>query len=169
MARTYFCYKCGKMLANRTSFTQKKCAVTKSFKCRTCEVLFKSRKLLWNHQQREHRPLRDVQNYPWNLHEKLPPWMDDEKNIINEDFKRVYDTHKPLILKSNYVPPDSPDYIKASFNFPVTGEYNPEDHLHYIFEKEKRSFKVNLSFGVILQHIVTGEFRYFVPYKILLF
>ncbi len=53
------------------------------------------------------------------------------------------------------------------YNFPITNEFTLEqlsEQLELIYADSQQSFKINLSFGVILRNIETGAYRLFVPY-----
>ncbi len=55
-----------------------------------------------------------------------------------------------------------------TFNFPSADDsFTPtqlENHLRYIYGREGKAFKVNISFGLFLQHRESLEFRFFHPY-----
>ena len=77
----------------------------------------------------------------------------------------MYDIHRSIILKSNESNSHKiENTIKLFYNFPVAGGVDYIEHLKTILTEQKMSFKVNLSYGVILQHLVSGEYRYFVPH-----
>lgn len=38
------------------------------------------------------------------------------------------------------------------------------EQIDFIYNDNQRAFRVNLSFGIILQNIEIGEYRYFVPH-----
>ncbi|XP_060570376.1 uncharacterized protein LOC132728723 [Ruditapes philippinarum] len=57
--------------------------------------------------------------------------------------------------------------VRNTYNFPVPSLLNVNqliEQIEFIFEHSAHSFKVNLSFGLILQNVETGIYRYFVPY-----
>ncbi len=55
------------------------------------------------------------------------------------------------------------------YNFPVPEDMGL-DHLmaytHQIYRKQRKSFNINLKFGIILQDIETKEYRYFYPSEV---
>lgn len=53
--------------------------------------------------------------------------------------------------------------MRGSFNFPVANNFTLEqltEQIKFIYEQSQ----FNMSFGLILQHIETEEYRYFIPY-----
>ncbi len=54
------------------------------------------------------------------------------------------------------------------YNVPVTNDVNVNrimDAVENIYTRQTHSFRINLSFGVILRNIETDEYRYFRPYS----
>ncbi len=54
------------------------------------------------------------------------------------------------------------------FNAPVPVDITVEDiaaALNDIYSKQTHAFKINMTFGMILRHIETGEYRYFRPFS----
>ena len=173
MRPIYNCNDCLKTFNSRTHFyvhlKKKQCNQdNKTFRCRTCGDVFRNRKFLWKHNQNEHKSHASLQREPWVVGIKPCPWKDEKNIITDENLKIIYDTHKAIILrKHDSQLGSSGNKIKSFYNFPTAGidDVNFTDHLNTIFNDQKQSFKLNLSLGVILQHTVTGEYRYFVPYS----
>ncbi|XP_046574103.1 uncharacterized protein LOC124282180 isoform X1 [Haliotis rubra] len=182
----YSCESCGKIFQSQRSFhdhssqcrnnndlstTSSSGATTKKVTCRQCHQRFESRKLLWRHQRRSHYGANGelLQPEPWPEGDARRPWTDqvDGASVVNETLKDVYITHRDIILRPHKYGGDN---IVHTFNFPLTEPVNTDaiefrNQLDYIFQHEENSFKVNLSFGMILRHIETGEYRYFIPYE----
>ena len=56
----------------------------------------------------------------------------------------------------------------VNYNFPTTDSLDINQITHQfeqIFSNHQNAFKINLSFGLILQNIETRKYRYFVPYR----
>ena len=133
----------------------------KKVKCSTCKAVLPNRKALYDHRMTFHKQSdNSLQPVPWN---DEPIWKDKEGNI-DYSLKKTYEQHKHLILRPNI---SNKGKIKTVYNFPLSEDFTLEDlmrHIESIYEESNFSFKINLSFGIILRHVSTGEFRYFVPY-----
>ncbi|KAL4233639.1 hypothetical protein ACF0H5_008321 [Mactra antiquata] len=136
----------------------------KRVKCGSCHKSFPDRSELYHHRMTTHRQtdqtLRLLQPVPWT-HRAI--W-EGENGEINYGLKRVYEQHKHLILRPNKLQQDN---IRTTFNFPLNENFSSDDlmrHVEYIYNSVQFSFKINMSFGLILQHNRSGQFRYFIPY-----
>ena len=131
--------------------------------CSQCKDTFANRKELYVHQGVQHGGGADeeLHNAPWGDH---PPWVGEEGEIIDAPLEKVFKANRKHILASH-----QDGDISAIYNFPTNnledGVNEFEKHLQAIYEKEQESFKVNVAFGLILSHVETGEYRYFIPYK----
>ena len=79
-----------------------------------------------------------------------------------DSIMEVYMQNKPFILH----PHDEPSTTRKMYNFPVAGGFNDDDirkQMTEIFRKQGHSYKFNISAGTILENIVDGKYRYFVP------
>ena len=77
----------------------------------------------------------------------------------------AYRQHKHLILKQKK---KTILTTVSRYNFPTTNEITLsqlKEHIEEIYEDNSFSFKINLSFGIILRHIRTGQCRCFAPYS----
>ena len=135
-------------------------------KCRTCNTICDSFKDLYAHRIEKHVKTNQVnnslQNDPWTENNLVPPW-DVDQTDDNQNLRKTYDQHKHLILKQR----KTVGKIKTSYNFPVPDEVSINQmmtHVEQIFRDSHFCFKLNISLGIILQHIETGAYRYFVPY-----
>lgn len=99
-----------------------------------------------------------LQDTPWE--EGGAPWEGPEG--IDDRLKQVYEANAPLILQ-----PSAPGPNISTFKFPTTnavGENEISQAADDIYNQQDHAFKLNLSFGVILRHRETGEYRYFRPF-----
>ena len=130
------------------------------FKCKFCASRFATRK-----EQYEHLHLNclaanihnDLQAEPFSR----PPWLTEAGEIIPK-FQRIYNVNRKIILSCH----SRLDKIDSLFNFPV--DHLPtnkiiSEHVNSIFELKQHSFKINLSFGYILKHVESAEYRYYKP------
>ncbi len=109
------------------------------------------------HHQRGDGALQDT---PWG--EDSAPW-DEEDGRVDEELKVCYQTNSPLILEPHSIGP-----VISTFNFAVRPDMNVEDigrHLLHIYDRQQHSFRINISLGMILRHVETGELRYFRPFS----
>lgn len=140
---------------------QKKSFVT----CHKCKLNFNTSQELYAHRQIAHEQsggnAASFQREPWT-DEFLPPWV-QEDGSIDEQLKRTYDLHRHLILRRRHT--DGP--VRSIFNFPIANNVSLDqlmEQVESIYQESQFAFKINLSFGIILQHIETEAYRYFVPY-----
>jgi hypothetical protein len=154
------CSKCKKhynsSYIKRHICTNNECEV----RCRKCNGIFESRKVLYSHFMNiHHKGGAELQDMPFNI----PPWEDQQGNVIDEDLKRVYDTHKSLILDTHVF-----GEITSIYNFPINNEFDTETLLRQareIYDRENQVIKLNMMFGVILKNRETDEYRFFKPYR----
>jgi hypothetical protein len=56
----------------------------------------------------------------------------------------------------------------TKYNCPISNSPSMTDlqeHIEEIYRNSQFSFKINLSFGIILRHSGSGNFRYYTPYS----
>jgi len=97
-----------------------------------------------------------LQPQPWGRNE-VAPWDGDDA------LREVYEANAPLILQQHHQGP-----ISSVFNYTISNNLSLNQLLGFaddIYQLQQRAFRLNLVFGVILQHRETGEYRYFVPYN----
>ncbi|KAJ8311210.1 hypothetical protein KUTeg_011238 [Tegillarca granosa] len=143
----------------------KKCKITSprggpsSYRCRICSDTFQDRHLLYLHAMENHYQVGDgLQQRPWDT----APW-EHENGTVDEELRQVYEANEPLILGD-----DQPGPIQSIYNFPVANDVSVQQLNRFageIYYREQHVFKLNLSFGMILQHRETGQYRYFTPYR----
>ena len=136
----------------------------KCLKCRKCDFKCSSASELYSHRALNHSQAdsSSFQNQPWGDGE-IAPW-ENEDGTIDTQFRLTYDQHRHLILKRKVT-----EYSAVSrFNFPITNDISMDDfgeQIEEIYNGNSNAFKINLSFGVILRHVETGQCRYFAPYS----
>ncbi|KAJ8298574.1 hypothetical protein KUTeg_022634 [Tegillarca granosa] len=124
------------------------------YHCRRCSYTCYSRRDLYLHRMREH-----YQHVPWG--DNPAPWVRDD-GTIDEMFREVYTANEPLILMEHETGP-----VQSTYNFPIANDLSVDQLVNFvdeIYEDQQHAFKLNFSFGVILQNRETGEYRYFTSY-----
>ena len=104
----------------------------------------------------------ELQPIPWELDNTPAPW-DSMPAGEAEQLKRVYMMHKHYILAASRIAP-----VTSIFNKPMDNNLEVDELVRFvtsIYEESHYAFKINLSFGIILQNIETKEFRFFKPYR----
>lgn len=136
-------------------------------RCRKCDRTFTSHSELYAHRAAVHHQSQDkttsFQPVPNHPETEQPPWM-NEDSTENEELKEIYYQHRHLILKRKRT--DLTNTIQ--YNFPVRNDISLPDimqQMDEIYNDNQNAFKINLSFGVILVNIETGQYRYFTPYS----
>jgi hypothetical protein len=92
-----------------------------------------------------------------------PAWKNDSGVVVDEELRMEYNSHKRIILE-----PHTEGDILSIYNYPIVNEISEEEILKQvteIYNKEKHSFKLNFSFGMILQHVETQEYRFYYPHS----
>jgi hypothetical protein len=133
-------------------------------KCRFCQDGFATYRDLYEHRMLYHKQTEsgELQTDPWTNSNETAPWV-NEDGSENARLRREYDLHRHLILRERV----HEWTVRNTYNFPVPSLLNVNqliEQIEFIFEHSAHSFKVNLSFGLILQNVETGIYRYFVPY-----
>ena len=154
------CEKCERHYS-KSYFRQHACNRKCDLQCRKCNQVFENRKLYYSHNMNvHHRGGAELQDVPFD---GVAPWEDDQGNVVDAELKRVYDTHRALILDSHYHGP-----VTSLYNFPIDNTFNVHtlmDQTRYIYDREQQVIRLNFIFGLILRNRDTGEYRYFKPYK----
>ena len=135
------------------------------FRCHkdTCEYICKNRAELFRHIVRVHGQygkgnVTNLQPPPWEETEDPFEHLENATEIQN-----IYADNSIFILSPHFAPYDE---TKRIYNFPVNGVVTDEDiesHMKYIFTRQGKSYKFNVSAGVILENVETGELRYYRP------
>ena len=100
----------------------------------------------------------ELQARPWGDDEN--PFTDMENGDAVED---IYDTNAPYILANHY---EAPAEMRDNYNFPINETITDNDideQMRYIFGRQRHSYKLNMSAGVILDD-GQGNLRYFIAY-----
>ena len=134
--------------------------------CRKCKKTFPSHQELYVHRNEDHHQAEDrvasFQSVPWRGEENAP-WSNQD-GLVDEKMKNIYNQHRHLILKQRRT--ELTNTIR--YNFPVTNDISVEDfveQIEHIYSENVNAFKINLSFGLILANVETGDLRYFAPYS----
>lgn len=131
--------------------------------CRICNQVCLNRSQLFKHRIKEHgqygRGRTDnLQTIPWNGEQE--PFDNLEDGHLIEE---VYENNTIFILTPHE---DQYSEIRRMYNFPVPGSVTDGDitqQMNYIFQKQPKSYKVNISAGVILQNVESREYKYYRP------
>ena len=122
----------------------------KTVRCRRCLQEFPNRHEMYLHIREQH----------------IQRGRGDTEVVVNIEDQRLrnfYDKYRSFICDQHEI--GQPELF---YNFPVPTDLSCEDmrqHLDFIYENQQQSFKINLSFGFVLQHVDTEELRYFRAYS----
>ncbi|KAJ8320616.1 hypothetical protein KUTeg_002203 [Tegillarca granosa] len=135
--------------------------VEKVYHCRRCPFTCSDKKQLYLHRMREHfQRGGSIHTRPWN-DETEAPWH-REDGSVDERLRDVYTANEPIILQNHDIGP-----VQSTYNFPIDNTLSVDQLMQQanaIYLDQQHSFRLNMSFGVILQNRVTGEYRYFTAY-----
>ena len=129
--------------------------------CRRCDVIFEGRHELHLHQNTQHGGA--LQNRPWRQEAHLdePPWGDP---VRDEPLRQIYEGNQNAILADAKIDKGQ----KVIYNLPTNNLRDGVDEIWWkldeIFTDQNGAFKINLSLGLILRNMETGEYRYFAPH-----
>ena len=131
--------------------------VNKTYMCPVCNAECKNRSMFVRHMGRYHTVQAGAGPA---LQDAL--WTDDAGRV-NEPLRTLYNEHRHEILLPHYI-----GEVHADFNFSLPmGQITYQQmrgHLVHIYETVRETFKVNISFGVILRAINNNEkYRYYHP------
>ena len=141
-------------------------------KCCDCDEVFDAHHKLHAHRMKHSHArvarLNDPSmKMPWEKDATVdPPWVgrDEQKNKITDiEFMQTYSENRDTIQAAH-----DPGIVRGVYNFPID-DFNGETvimrpHLDHIIRHESNAFKINVAFGLILQNIETGEYRYYTAY-----
>jgi hypothetical protein len=102
-----------------------------------------------------------LQNVPWTNNFNTP-WS-DMNTLEKDNLEEIYNLHRDSILAPNQI-----SDIVSIYNLPCQNSINTAiimDFVSNIYKQSKRTFKISFSAGLILQHIITEEYRYWRPYR----
>ena len=147
------CQKCCKTFSQRKGLKNHKCDAM--INCRRCNQTFNNRKDLYHHYMSLHQTGgSDLDQISFDHN----PILEED-----EDLQKVYDTHRSFIHDTHQIGP-----INSIYNFPLLHTFDVEtlmQQVNEIYKNENHAFKLNLTFGLILQNRETKEYRFFKPYK----
>ena len=117
--------------------------------------MFENRRRLYLHQNLDHQKGEgeNLKSRPWDA--------ENEPHGDDKSFKEVFEANKRFILEGN-----TDDEVQATVNIPLNNDIDIDtiiSEITDIAQRETRAFKVQFSFGFILRHVDTGDFRYFIP------
>ena len=138
-------------------------SILKGFCCRRCNEKFENKRDLYLHRMRQHYQTGEgVQLQPSPYGQGPYPW-EIEGGETDLALKEVYEANIPLILENHREGP-----VHSVYNKPLTNDvdinqlmYAAED----IYQRQHHSFKLSMSFGVILIHTKEKRYRFFKPYE----
>ena len=145
------------------------------YKCVDCEEQFEKWFELRHHRAIYHSGVEcDFywKGIPWETDSSIrPPWETIETNeegeeeiLIDADLKALFDKNRATIGCGH-----DKGRVEGIYNYPIN-DYHDGDiqtlrlHLENIVECEEHAFRLNLSFGIILRHVTSGEYKYYAPY-----
>jgi uncharacterized C2H2 Zn-finger protein len=148
------CQNCKKLFKSQKGYGKHVCKggskqVSNQIRCRRCSHLCKDRQELNLHIRETHMQ-RGRGATPTMEFDDL-----DLKNFYNKYNSYIFDHHELGQPQSFY-------------NFPIDHHFSINDlmsHVNEIYNNQSQSFKINMSFGVILQNSETNEYRYFKAYS----
>jgi len=125
-----------------------------------CKIFVKNRHELLYHYHSTHPQFGrgQLQKYPWDRTEDSP--FNEFENA--EEMMALYIKNRQFILHPHMEDSD----VKRIYNFPIAGSVSSEDiknNLETIYQKQSKTFKVNVTAGLILENISDGTLRYFTP------
>jgi G:T-mismatch repair DNA endonuclease (very short patch repair protein) len=99
-----------------------------------------------------------LQKPRWETTHTKPFW-EDEEGHINERLRETFEMHVQDILAPHVM-----GDVTSTFNFPIDNSINVNqmmDQFEYIYQNMDSAFRLNLSFGLILQNSENGRYRFF--------
>ena len=150
------CSTCQKSFSSLKALNQHKCgdkpSDSKGVKCRRCGFVCSDRRALGLHIRDKHLQRGRGANQV------------DTPDFNDPELEACYNTHKSYIFDEHVI-----NQPLSFYNFPLNDEsFTLESlcqHADFIYQDQPNSFKLNLSFGMILQNIETQEYRYFRAYS----
>ena len=150
------CEYCCKTFSQKKGLKNHKC--DSKIHCRRCSQTFTNRKDFYNHFMSVHQKGSGDENDNAMTFEDGPLAEDEDSDLI-----KIYELHRSFIFDTHQIGP-----ISSIYNFPLGHTFDVDtlmQQVNEIYNTENKSFKLNLTFGLILQNRETKEYRYFKPYK----
>ena len=116
--------------------------------------------MLYNHNMIQHGKGGEAEfkDVPFDI----PPWENEKREVFDHPFKEIYELNSAHILAN-----DEKGKVKKVYNYPTDDLSGGVDELmtqiNDIYEKEDKAFKLNLSFGFIIENKTTNSLRFYVP------
>ena len=104
-----------------------------------------------------------LQDRPWRQEAHLdePPWGEPVRDV---PLRQIYEGNQNVILADAKIDKGR----KVIYNLPTNNLRDGVDEIWWkldeIFTDQNGAFKINLSLGLILRNMETGEYRYFAPH-----
>jgi hypothetical protein len=150
------CDVCCKTFSAKLGLKNHKC--DGKINCRKCGQKFTNRKEFYHHFMSLHQSGgSDTNPIPFDS----MPWGNEDDQDL--DLRKIYEMHQSFILDTHQIGP-----ITSIYNFPLGHTFDVDTLMKQaseIYDMENKSFKLNLTFGIILQNRETKEYRYFKPHK----
>jgi hypothetical protein len=111
---------------------------------------------LHRHQQYGAGFNHDLHPEPWD--ERGAPWVRDEGELDLE-LRDIYRLNAPIILRRQQL-----GGTLSLFNYPINNHITVEQlmtHANDVYDSQENAFRLNVSFGIILRNVETGQYRYF--------
>lgn len=90
-----------------------------------------------------------------------PSWTDETGAVVDQAMEREYNMHRAVILA-----PHSEGQVQSTFNYPLPNQVDMDELMEHLQEiYQQHAFRLNFSFGFILQHTETLEYRYFYAHR----
>ena len=138
-------------------------STVKGFCCRRCNEKFENKRDPYLHGMRQHYQTGEgVQLQPSPYGQVPYPW-DIEGGETGLALKEVYEANIPLILENHREEP-----VHSVYNKPLTTDVDINELMYAaedIYQHQHHSFKLSISFGVILIYTEEKRYRFFKPYE----
>ena len=130
----------------------------RGYSCHSCGQYFVTRSDLMSHIRREHGEHWRIPSYQWGG-ETPPPWVNSQGEIDTQ-IKSIYERFGVREIERDH----RFGSVSSQYNFHLpNGQVTRSDissQLEEIYLDQKMAFKINLSLGIVLKNIETGEYRY---------
>ena len=138
------------------------------YRCYACHKNFHRFHHLMDHRAAVHRTRADDRpgEFLWDIDPTIdPPWVSRDETgeavRIDEELKALVEEKKAYIVDGH----DLNGRVQGFYNYALNG-FNGnisrlKDLLLEIVKLENRAFRISLSFGLVLKHVETGEYKYY--------
>lgn len=172
----YKCLTCKKSFENNFELLNHEKKRCKNKKCKDCGSEFKQVRDLERHQKSKkkivctccQKTFCNNEHHQQHLRtvSKDDKIVDLEQQIQPATGYESYDGFIELVEEKDYDigTKTTTSQFKDTYNLKIDSNYtyeNLQEVLYGIYRSQKNTFKINLAFGFILYHIITGEFKYY--------